>query len=126
MNKQEMQEAMQDGKTVRHISFSSDEWMRKDYHLIEFEDGCKCTHQEFWQHRTEDLWNNDWSIVKPLTLEDAKVELSNSVYEATRLIEDLEYTLNAKGDKTIRGNGHHIRQQIVKFAIDLLEERWND
>lgn len=52
------------------------------------------------------------------TFDDAKVELSNAVYEAARLLETLEYA------GKIRGNGHHMRQEVARFAVDLLKERW--
>ena len=55
-----------------------------------------------------------------MDLETAKVELSNALYLASRIVEDLEYR------RKIFGNGHHIRQQISKFGADLLEERWNE
>jgi hypothetical protein len=57
-----------------------------------------------------------------MTLSDAKTELQNRIYVATSFIEDLEF---CKVNK-IRGNGHHIRQQICEFAANLLEERWED
>ena len=49
MNKQEAITALAEGKTIKHAS-----------HYI-FEDGCRCTHREFWQNRTEYWWNNGWS-----------------------------------------------------------------
>ncbi len=54
----------------------------------------------------------------PTELGQAQAQISNAVYEATRVIEELEHT------GRIRGNGHHIRQRIAKFAEDLLTERW--
>lgn len=62
--------------------------------------------------------------LQAMTIADAKVELSNRIYEAAGLIEELEYCVASDGTKRIRGNGHHIRQQIAKFAESLLAERW--
>lgn len=58
--------------------------------------------------------------LKPATMakDEAASRLSNLVYEATELFERLE------GAGLIRGNGHHMRQKVAKFATDLLEERW--
>ena len=53
-----------------------------------------------------------------MTLTDACTEISNAVYENTRLIELLE------GVRKIRGNGHHVRQNIAKYAKNILIERW--
>jgi hypothetical protein len=61
--------------------------------------------------------------IEQMDLETAQAELSNNLYEASRLIEQLEYTKNKEGNKRISGNGHHIRQQIAKFGTDLLAER---
>ena len=61
-----------------------------------------------------------------MDLETAKAELSNALYKASRLVEELEYIHTPKGHQRIRGNGHHIRQEICKFGTDLLEERWNE
>lgn len=52
----------------------------------------------------------------PLDLADST--LSNRVYEATALFEQLE------GAGLVRGNGHHMRQEVCQFACDLLKERW--
>lgn len=60
-----------------------------------------------------------------MDLETAKAELSNALYAASRLMEQLEYTKTPDGHKRITGNGHHIRQKISKFGTDLLTERWN-
>jgi hypothetical protein len=57
--------------------------------------------------------------IKQMSLKDAQVEISNKIYEATRLIEELEYA------GKVSGNGHHARQKIAKFATDDLAERWN-
>ena len=54
-----------------------------------------------------------------MTLEEAKTELSSAVYTATALIEQLE------GAKLINGNGHHHRQEIARFATELLVKMWS-
>lgn len=64
--------------------------------------------------------------LQSMTLEDASVEISNQVYAATGLIERLELCKANDGSKRIRGNGHHIRQEIAEFAEKLLKDRWED
>lgn len=64
--------------------------------------------------------------LEQMDLETAKVELSNALYAASRLIEQLEYTKTPNGGKRISGNGHHLRQKISKFGTDLLAERWSE
>jgi hypothetical protein len=56
--------------------------------------------------------------LQSMTLEQAVAEISNSVYEATRLIEILE------GKGKIRGNGHHARQNIAVLAEMEVKDRW--
>lgn len=55
-----------------------------------------------------------------MPLEKAKTELSNRIYDTARIIE----LLGGKGK--VRGNGHHIRQNIAAYAENLLEEKWRD
>jgi hypothetical protein len=59
-------------------------------------------------------------LVRTMTLKDAQTELSNRVYEAARLLEELEYA------GKVFGNGHHMRQQLCAAAEALLAERWTD
>lgn len=53
-----------------------------------------------------------------MTLDDAKSDLSKAVYAATDIIERLE------GAGLIAGNGHHLRQELARHAVDVLEKRW--
>lgn len=55
-----------------------------------------------------------------MDLATAETEVSNAVYEATRLIESLE---NAG---KVRGNGHHGRQAVAVFAVQELRARWKN
>jgi len=55
-----------------------------------------------------------------MDIEKAKTKLSNSIYEASGLFEELE------SEGRLIGNGHHIRQDLCEFAIKLLEERWRN
>lgn len=64
--------------------------------------------------------------LQSVTLEDASVEISNRVYAAAGLIEQLEFCKSNDGGKRIRGNGHHIRQEIAEFAKKLLKENWEE
>lgn len=63
MTKDEALKAMKQGKRIRHISFTKEEWMRLSGINIEFEDGCKCHPREFWAFRDSPSWDYDWSIV---------------------------------------------------------------
>ena len=65
--------------------------------------------------------------LEKLTLSDTMNEISNVVYQATGLIEALEFTTDPEtGKPKIWGNGHHIRQQIAALAAEVVKERWND
>lgn len=64
--------------------------------------------------------------LQAMTLEDAIAEIGNRVYEATRLIECLEFCKANDGGKRIRGNGHHLRQEIAEFAKKLLKEHFEE
>lgn len=50
--------------------------------------------------------------------EDAKRHIANKVYQASFLYERLE------GVGKIRGNGHHIMQELCKHAESLVEKYW--
>ena len=54
----------------------------------------------------------------PEVFEDHCVDLSNAVYLATQLVEDLQY----RG--LVSGSGHHARQKIALAAVDELRSRW--
>ncbi len=54
----------------------------------------------------------------PKDLQEAQAALSNAVYAATSLLEDWE---NAS---LLAGNGHHVRQDVCDFAVELLAKRW--
>lgn len=58
--------------------------------------------------------------IKEMDLDEAKRLISRSVYEATRLIEDLEI----KGK--IGFNGHHVRQRLAQEASDTVEHLWRE
>ena len=68
----------------------------------------------------EDLSRMNTEDVKARFTEAAEAEavMGNMVYQSTALFERLE------GAGLIRGNGHHMSQQVAKFATDLLKERW--
>jgi hypothetical protein len=53
-----------------------------------------------------------------MTLEQARAELSNALYEASELFERLE------GAGLVSGNGHHLRQAVVAFAVRELDNSW--
>jgi len=53
-----------------------------------------------------------------MDLESAKSEMCNRVYEAAILFERFE---NAG---KVRGNGHHMAQEVAGFAEKMMAERW--
>lgn len=62
MNKQEAIKALDMGKTLKHQSFTSSEWVRGiGLGEYEFEDGVKCSASEFWAYRKGDWFNEGWS-----------------------------------------------------------------
>jgi len=64
MTKDDAKKAMGNGSKVTHRYFTPEEWIMESGCLYEFEDGCMCSFIEFWQHRTEDSWNDGWEIYK--------------------------------------------------------------
>ncbi len=58
--------------------------------------------------------------LKEMSLEKAVTEITNQIYEATSIFEFLEH----KGK--ITGNGHHMRQEVSKFAEGLMRSRWTN
>ncbi len=56
--------------------------------------------------------------LKNMTLAEAKAELSNAIYRAGAIIEDLEHA------GKVHGNGHHARQHLCEAATKELESRW--
>lgn len=57
--------------------------------------------------------------IEKLDMKSAMNEISNAVYQASKIIEQLE------GAGKVLGNGHHARQNIAKFAADEIMKRWN-
>lgn len=72
MNKHEAIKAMESGKKVSHEYFSDDEWMTIDHNdnQILFEDGCRCSQEEFWSIRQEKGWEDGYTIVNILDAAD--------------------------------------------------------
>lgn len=50
--------------------------------------------------------------------ESVKNELECKVYEATKILEELER------EGLVFGNGHHMRQAIAAEAVEMLKLRW--
>ena len=53
-----------------------------------------------------------------MNLDTARDEVCGAIYEASGLFEILE------GKGKIYGNGHHIRQELSRFAMQLMEDYW--
>lgn len=64
LSKEEMLQALEEGKTVAHKYFTPDEWMKFEDGYIVFEDGNRCELEEFWRWRMEEFWNEDWRIIE--------------------------------------------------------------
>jgi hypothetical protein len=62
MTKTEAIAEMEKGKKIKHIGFSSDEWMTIQGGKILLEDGVICDHYEFWRWRREDYWKDGYSL----------------------------------------------------------------
>jgi len=63
MTKQEAIQAMRDGKKVRHIYFTDDEWIKlTPTGLYEFKDGVVFPNLLFGEDRDEQ-WNEGWELV---------------------------------------------------------------
>jgi len=56
--------------------------------------------------------------LKNMSLESAQNEISNAIYQASALFELLEYA------GKVRGNGHHIAQDLGTHASEKMAERW--
>lgn len=62
MKKAEAIAAMIVGHQVTHRHFSDNEWMRMTHNKIVLEDGVKCDPSEFWRWRTDESWNDGYSL----------------------------------------------------------------
>ena len=62
MTKEEAIKAMSEGKKVTHWCFSINEWMTMKDGMIALEDGVVCPPKEFWQWRTDTVWNDGYEI----------------------------------------------------------------
>lgn len=62
MTKLEALKAMQEGKKVTHRFFSPNEWMTIDNGKILLEDGVRCTIEEFFHFRSDNLWENGFEL----------------------------------------------------------------
>ena len=62
----------------------------------------------------------DQEFLEKLTKEQAATLIENAVYDTCHLFERLE------GVNKVYGNGHHMMQNVAKFAHDLMIERWKD
>lgn len=67
----------------------------------------------------DERWFNE-RFLSTVTKELAISEIQNAVYQASHLFERLE------GVGKIRGNGHHLMQEVASKAKELMEERWID
>ncbi len=63
MTKAEALEALWKGKKITHENFSPSEWVKIGVsYMYQFEDGVRCTPEEFWKDRDEASWDIGWDI----------------------------------------------------------------
>ncbi len=67
---------------------------------------------------SNESYDNYIERLSKMTKEDAMIEVANDVYRTCLIFEAFE------GLGAVRGNGHHMAQNIAKKASDLMEERW--
>lgn len=65
-----------------------------------------------------DYTKEERARLKAMTLEQAEAEAGNAIYLAALVFERLE--LAGK----VRGNGHHMAQDLAERAKALVRERW--
>jgi len=71
MDKAEALKALQHGKKLTHRWFTSEEWIESvdgRASTYRFEDGCICNDAEFWKFRSDESWDNGWSIFNETVL----------------------------------------------------------
>jgi hypothetical protein len=80
------------------------------------------THEEAMNQKNDELEKAADPRTRPvqMTMKEAEAKISNDVYKATLLIEQLE------GAGLILGDGHHMRQAVAAFAANLVRERWKN
>lgn len=59
-------ELMKQGVIMTHSTFTNDETITMKESKFEFEDGCRCTPEEFWKYRKGEIWQKGWSIKSQL------------------------------------------------------------
>jgi hypothetical protein len=62
MTKAEAMAAMREGKKVTHRWFSDNEWMSMQDGKVLTEEGYKHDQREFWRYRTDESWNDGYSL----------------------------------------------------------------
>lgn len=62
MKKEEAIILMKEGQRITHRYFDPNEWMTMNGNKIELEDGVKCSETEFWHWRTQECWNDGYSL----------------------------------------------------------------
>lgn len=63
LNKEQALNALTEGKTISHASFTDEETLKMENGKYVFEDGVKCYPDEFWKYRQLPSWNYYWRIV---------------------------------------------------------------
>ncbi|MGR5451968.1 hypothetical protein ACP3V3_19840 [Vibrio sp. PNB22_3_1] len=61
MTRQEAIDALKEGALITHKHFTETEWVKGHRGKYLFEDGVKCTPDEFWSSRSDEAFDEDWS-----------------------------------------------------------------
>lgn len=69
MTKDEAIFAAKRGEKVTHKTFSDGEWFGFSSGKMYFEDGMRCSEEEFWHYRSSEIWDCGYAIFSELKVE---------------------------------------------------------
>lgn len=90
MTKQEAIEQMENGVKITHDYFAYDEWMTIKNNRIITEDGYSHSKNEFWAYRTDERWDNGYSIFEEPESDSEDSDEEPATYDRYDLDRDLE------------------------------------
>lgn len=100
LTKLEAIKAMGSGKRVTHHYFTNGEWMTIDLGKIVFEDGVRCSIQDFYADRQSDAWGDGYRIVEPASPVSDKQPTQGCTKPNCDCIEREEVRVGHKGIKS--------------------------
>lgn len=92
MNRDQAIAALRQGKTLTHVYFTSDEWIKQVGHMYVFEDGVTCSPCEFWANRLADGFNKGWKVIA--AQEEISINGAGGVCVLRRINEHVELPLS--------------------------------